>query len=99
MTQNLIVTPEAVISAGTISYWRLSGQINLYRLTGYWTQMGLDPKALPKPPGPAVALGRAVRMEAGPRMLVRPLTEEAAWAIVEETVTAGKIGYRQLCTV
>ncbi len=100
MTQNLIVTPESVISAGTISYWRLSGQLNLYRLIGYWPQMGLDPKALPKPPGPAVALGRAVRMEAGPRMLVRPLKDGAIWAIVEETVTSPtSLGHRTLCIV
>jgi hypothetical protein len=99
MTQNLIVTPEAVTTAGTISYWRLHGAINLSRLHTLWTTAALNPAQLPKAPSPAVALGRAVRMEAGPRMLVRPLAAESTWAIVSETADDATIGYEQLCVV
>ncbi len=59
------VTPEAVTTAGAISYWRLSGPIKLDALATAWKAAGLAPVMLPNPPGADVALGRAVHEETG----------------------------------
>ncbi len=60
-----IITPEAVQTAGLVSYWRLSGPVTLSQLKEEWTKAGLDPAVLPNPPGEDVALGRAVHDETG----------------------------------
>lgn len=47
-------------TAGAIVYWRLSGGLDLSRLSDAWDAQGLDRKLLPDEPTPAVALRRAV---------------------------------------
>lgn len=99
MTNNLIVTPEAVSSAGSISYWRLSGPIDLAALTLQWKINKLDEKLLPVAPGDAVALGRAVHEEAVKRVLVRPLARRGMWAVVAESAGEDSVGYATMLTV
>jgi len=96
---NLIVTPEALTSAGSISYWRLSGATNLEALTAAWQREGLDEALLPTPPGEAVALGRAVHQEESKRWLVRPLARRNAWALVGETASENSVAYDTMLTV
>ncbi len=60
-----IITPEAVQTAGLVSYWRLSGPVTLSQLKDEWMKAGLNPVMLPNPPGEDVALGRAVHDETG----------------------------------
>jgi hypothetical protein len=84
--QDLIVTPESVATAGLISYWRLSGTVDLFRLAGAWRSAGLDPQLLPTSCSPVTALGRAVHDQAAKRVLIRPMAKHGMWAIVEEAV-------------
>jgi len=98
-TQNLIVTPESAQTAGTITYWRLAGQINATRLATAWAERQLNKDMLPGLPGRAVALGRAVKMEAAPRILVRPLKAESTWGIVAESAANESISHSLLYVV
>ncbi len=103
--QNFIVTPEAVQTAGAISYWRLSGPVTLSALRMAWDAAGLNLDMLPNPPGVDVALGRAVHEEegrigrTGVKWLVRPLAHRGAWSLVEETCVDEKLTYSELLTV
>jgi hypothetical protein len=58
---NIIATDSDVNTAGAISYWRLSGDVDLNALTGAWAAAGLDTLLLPEPPSGRVALSRALR--------------------------------------
>ncbi len=99
MTTNLTITPESTITAGLVSYWRLSGPVTLSRLRDAFEQRGLHTDLLPKPPGDAVALGRAVYEQASKHRLVRPLAKRGTWAIVDETVTDGSATFTTVMTV
>lgn len=99
-----IVTPEAVQTAGSISYWRLSGPVKLDSLATAWKIAGLNPEMLPAPPGLDVALGRAMHEEEGrigrnTKRLVRPLARRGAWALVEEICSGETLSYSALLTV
>ncbi len=95
-----VVTHEAAATAGTISYWRLSGAVSLEHLTQAWRAHNLNPKLLPHAPSDETALSRAVKEEAAKRILVRPLARRGAWAIVRETTSAEIIlSYTTLLTV
>ncbi len=84
---DFIITPESVQTAGSVSYWRLTGTIALDALAAAWRAAGLDTKMLPKAPGPEVAFGRAVRDQAHRNRLVRRL-KTGAWLVVDETPAA-----------
>lgn len=95
--EKLMITPETMATAGAVSYWRLSGTVNMEQLIVAWKAQGLDPKLLPSPPSPETALGRAVRELQTKRQLVRPLARRGLWAVVEERVEAGnELAYRTL---
>jgi len=95
-----IVTAEAAATAGTISYWRLSGTVNMVLLNAAWSRQGLPLNLLPHPPSDETALSRAVKEEAQKRVLVRPLAPRGAWAIVrEETSAEIVLRYTTLVTV
>ncbi len=102
--QNFIVAPEAMQTAGCITYWRLSGPITLSALRLSWEAAGLNLDMLPNPPGVDVALGRAVyeeegRIAPGVKWLVRPLAHRGAWALVMETCENETLDYAELLTV
>ncbi len=99
MTTNLTITPESALTAGLVSYWRLSGPVTLSRLRDAFVARGLDEKLLPKPPRDAVALGRAVYEQASKHRLVRPLAKRGSWIIVDEKVTDGEATYTTVMTV
>lgn len=98
-TSDLIVTEDSAKTAGLISYWRMSGAVKLDALASAWRANGFGEKLLPKPPTDEVALGRAVREQAGKRRLVRPLVRRGAWAIVDETVAQDKLEYTEVMRI
>jgi hypothetical protein len=94
-----VITPEAVETAGCVTYWRVSGDVNIDAFTKAWIDAGLDAKFLRKAPEPATALRRAVlgladRKAVGEtkeiRTLVRPQQEPHSWAVVTEVVEKGE---------
>jgi hypothetical protein len=98
---DIVVTPEALSTAGAVSYWRAGGTVSIAALRKAWVDAGLDEKLLRKEPEPETALRRAVldladrkriviaNKEAEERTLVRPLQEPHAWAVVTEIVEEG----------
>lgn len=95
---DIVVTPEALSTAGAVSYWRAGGSISIAAFTKAWADAGLDMALLRKEPEPETALRRAVLDLASRervndkterRTLVRPCREPSTWAIVEEFVTEG----------
>jgi len=95
---DIVVTPEALSTAGAVSYWRAGGNISIAALSKAWEEAGLDMALLRKEPEPETALRRATldladrvsivinSKEAERRTLVRPCQEVSTWAIVEEIV-------------
>ena len=80
-----MVVPE-LAEAGCISYWRLSGGVNLGELREAWLRAGLDEKLLPAAPSRETALRRSVSDLGAKRRLIRPLARRGAWAVVNEAV-------------
>lgn len=96
--QNYVITPEAVETAGCVTYWRVSGDVSIEAFTKAWKAAGLDEKLLRAEPEPTAALRRAVleltdRTQIGEdkeiRTLVRPQKEPHTWAIVTEIIVKG----------
>jgi hypothetical protein len=98
---DIVVTPEALSTAGAVSYWRAGGTVSIAALSKAWEAAGLDTALLRKEPEPETALRRAVldladrvsivinSKDAERRTLVRPCQEVSTWAIVEEIVEEG----------
>src|SRR5512147_3180225 len=76
-----IVTPEAAATAGSISYWRLSGDVDRAKLAKAWQAQGLDLKLLPNVAGDSVALGRAVHACAGVRQRQTDTESGITWLV------------------
>jgi hypothetical protein len=85
MTNLMIVPDFKHETAGVVTWWKLSGGLNLDALTKAWSDYGLDPALLPEIPSGEVALRRAMNEQAEKRILVRPLTE-GKLALVQEDV-------------
>jgi hypothetical protein len=98
---DIFVAPQAAETAGAISYWRLSGNVELSKLAAAWAAQGLDKDLLPAQPGAEVALGRAVRELQGKRRLVRPLGKRGAWVVKDEAVTqdGNDVTHTRVCVV
>lgn len=97
--KDFIVTQDAPETAGAISYWRLSGDVDLDKLRAAWIAAGLDPAVLPARPSQETALHRAVQTLAAKRRLVRPLGNRNEWAIVDETVIDTTISHNVIAHV
>ncbi len=85
-------------TAGSIVWWRLSGDTNMEDLEQVWGAAGLDPALLPKKVTPAEALARAMRGKQRQRTLARPLSGRRGWALVAETPHDEDLEYKTLCT-
>lgn len=72
--------------AGAIVWWRLSGGLDLKRLSAEWLERDLDPAWLPGEPTPAVALARAVAEQRQAHRLVRRLPQGEGWVVKDERV-------------
>ncbi len=86
------IAPEA---AGGLVWWRLSGAMRVEAVRTAWEDAGLDPDEAPKPPSPQVALARALRAQAGPRRLVRPL-EGGDQLVVDEAPLGGGLTWQPI---
>jgi hypothetical protein len=73
-------------AVGAIVYWGGLAPTPLSRLAEAWQAQGLDPDLLPNRTTPAKALGVAMKELATKRLLVRPLDQRGAFALVEEHV-------------
>ena len=86
MTQ-IVALGEAVETAGAITYWSLSGDIDLERLREALAIEGVDERLYR---GMGItrgeALVRGARACANSRQLVRPMGKRGAWALVQEHV-------------
>lgn len=72
---------------GAITYWRLSGEVEIDRLRAEFASRGLDAGLLPEVPEDDTAARRAANAQARKHTLVRPLARRGAWAIVNEKIT------------
>jgi len=92
MTNTGILTVQDLTTAGLISWWRLSGSLPCARLEMVWETAGLDPKLLPHPPSPKVALGRtaaAAAKQLPVKARAHPLDgARGGWAIVVQSAQA-----------
>lgn len=84
-------------TCGAVTWWKLSGEIELHGLSLAWSNAGLDADLLPPEPSPAKRIRRAVDKVARGmpgRHLVRPLAGQMSWAIVDETATQKDLDYK-----
>lgn len=95
---DIVVTPEALSTAGAVSYWRAGGTISIAALSKAWVDAGLDEKLIRKEPESETALRRAVldlaerrdlNKTTERRVLIRPCAEPHTWAVVEEIAEEG----------
>jgi hypothetical protein len=85
--KNLVaVAPELKKHAGTVTMWRLHGDVTHKALEDAWKAHGFNTSDLPELPSPEVALRRAIGHLSSKRTLVRSLAKRGAWAIVIEQV-------------
>ena len=99
MTQpDFMAVPDAVDTAGSIVWWRLSGGSDAVGLEQALIGAGVDPSDAPKRPTPREALARAMRQHQEQRLLARPLGRNKGWALVDETPVEGGLDYRVVCT-
>ncbi len=85
--------------AGAIVWWRLSGGLDIDKLTEAWANEGLDSELLPASPSPLAALRRAVSELRGTERLIRPLKGEAGFAVLDEKQAAGDFEYTKRLAV
>jgi len=79
--------PGAGVEAiGVVSWWRLAGDTLLVDLNKALTEAGVAEKHLPESPSAALALGRAVADQEGPRIIVRALEGRGNWAILDAQI-------------
>ena len=93
MTENIIAVTDAS-AAGSITYWRLKGVVNLRTLREAWAAARLPESLLPGDPSPQAALRRAVREVSDTRRLARPLAKRGGYAVVDESATENELTYK-----
>jgi hypothetical protein len=84
--------------AGCITWWRLSGGLDLEALRKAWAMRALDHAWLPGVPGFPSALRRAVSEMRGPHRLVRSM-KNGALAVVDEREVGGILYFSTVLTV
>lgn len=94
--RNVVAVPEmeAGQTAGAITLWTLSGEVEHEALRRAWTGQGRSEGLLPALPSPQVALHRAMLDERGPRVLVRPLAGGHGYALVAESAVEDDLTHR-----
>lgn len=96
MNQSFVITPGLDRdSAGLITWWELTGLVDLEDLRDTWVAEGLPEALLPKPPSLTLALIRAAQDACETkRHLVRPLKSRGHWELTMETVVGDASGER-----
>jgi hypothetical protein len=96
-SSNFIVTNTD--TAGAISYWRLSGDTTLAKLTQAWQAEGLDAALLPSEPSAEVAIRRAVvSQESANRKAfkIKGGDFNGGWGLVEVDTKDGHVNTTEL---
>jgi hypothetical protein len=90
-----LVAVDVKNQAGVITWWTLSGDVDLPRLARAWLAEGLDPELLPKPTSAKHALREAMKeISAGSiRRMVRPTGKRQGYAVVTETADGEDLEY------
>ncbi len=86
-------------TAGAIVWWRLSGGLDLETLEAAWRAEGLEEDLLPASPSPLAALRRAVNELRAPARLIRPIKDQAGFAVLDEYQTGGDFDYKKRLAV
>jgi hypothetical protein len=80
-------------AAGTIVWFRLSGEVQYAELSRAWLDAGLDADKLPNPVAPTAALRRAMAAVAGGRRLNRSLAGGGRALVLERAVGRDNLEY------
>lgn len=79
MQRDVICTTDNEVTSGVVTFWRLSGSINLTQLVEEWDDRGWDGDLLPSTTGENVALRRAVaELYQTKGTIVRPFRNKSA---------------------
>ena len=93
--KDFIAVTDGTPQAGSLTWWELSGLVDVEQLRVAWQAAGLDIALVPKDVAPKTALKRAVETLAEQRKLVRPLAGREGYSLVEETATGETLAYQQ----
>ena len=93
--KDFIAVTDGTPQAGSLTWWELSGLVDVEQLRVAWQAAGLDIAMVPKDVAPKTALKRAVETLAEQRKLVRPLAGREGYSLVEETATGETLAYQQ----
>lgn len=96
VTRNdVVAVVDGTAQAGILTWWELSGLVDVEVLRLAWQAAGLDITLVPEDVAPKSALRRAVETLAEQRKLVRPLAGREGYSLVEETAAGEKLDYKQ----
>ena len=84
---DLVAVSGALESTGTLTYWSLSGALDVGKLTTAWEAETLDADDLPEVPSAKVALHRACKAQSSKTVLLRQHSE-GGWTLTD---LAGKV--------
>lgn len=94
----IMAVTDGLEEAGAVVWWELDGSVSSTDLGNAWTNAGFDPDILPDAVTPRAALKRAMRSLAEKRKLVRPLSGEEGYSLVDETADGENLAYNQSVT-
>lgn len=93
----VVAVPDAAEgTAGAIVWWRLSGGLDLERMTMAWEAAELNKRLLPDYPSEQTALLRAANFLTDKRLLARPMEGTKGWALVREVAKGEGLDYEVL---
>jgi hypothetical protein len=92
VAQDVIAT-ETIAGAGALTFWTLSGELDVDGARVAFEHAGLDPERVPQPPTPSVALARASAELRAKNYLVRPLGKGGGFAAVRESSHDDNLDY------
>ena len=90
---DLIATAQHDQTTGAVTYWKLSGDVDLAQLAQAWEAEGLDPAWLPAAVSATTALQRAVNEQRSADTLVRK-DPKGGWSLVIESKVNQELVYK-----
>lgn len=97
---DVIAVPDRGDGAGSVTWWRLSGDVDVGHLAESWAKRGLPPSWLPRPPSAVQALRRALdEVLHRSDLVVKALRGPGNYAVVLEKAGAEQFDAVQLARV